>query len=29
VLNMAGTSYVTFNLAAGPRLLTRRAALVR
>jgi Flp pilus assembly protein TadG len=29
VLNMAGTSYVTFNLAAGPILLTRRAALVR
>jgi len=28
-LNMAGTSYVTFNLAAGPILLTRRAALVR
>jgi hypothetical protein len=29
VLNMAGTSYVTFNLAAGPSLTTRRAALVR
>jgi hypothetical protein len=28
-LNMAGTSYVTFNLAAGPILQARRAALVR
>jgi len=28
-LNMAGTSNVTFNLAAGPSLTTRRAGLVR
>ena len=28
-LSMAGTSYVTFNLAAGPNLTTRRAGLVR
>ncbi len=28
-LTMAGTSYVTFNLAAGPNLTTRRAGLVR
>jgi hypothetical protein len=28
-LNMAGTSYVTFNLAAGPTLVTRRVGLVR
>jgi len=28
-LTMAGTSFVTFNLAAGPALITRRAALVR
>ena len=29
VLNMAGTSYVRFNLAFGPNLQTRRASLVR
>ena len=29
VLTMSGTSYVNFNLAGGPSLLTRRAALVR
>ncbi len=28
-LNMTGTSYVKFNLAGGPLLTTRRAALVR
>jgi len=28
-LTMAGTSFVTFNLAAGPFLTTRRAGLVR
>jgi Putative Flp pilus-assembly TadE/G-like len=28
-LSMAGTSYVTFNLAAGPSLTTRRTGLVR
>jgi len=28
-LTMAGTSFVTFNLAAGPILTTRRAGLVR
>ncbi|MCU1337808.1 MAG: hypothetical protein JWO19_3389 [Bryobacterales bacterium] len=28
-LSMAGTSFVTFNLAAGPSLNTRRASLVR
>ena len=28
-LTMAGTSFVTFNLAAGPNLPTRRAGLVK
>ncbi len=28
-VSMAGTSYVTFNLAAGPTLVTRRVGLVR
>jgi hypothetical protein len=28
-LTMAGTSFVTFNLAAGPNLTTRRAGLVK
>jgi hypothetical protein len=28
-LTMAGTSYVTFNLAGTPSLITRRAGLVR